>query len=240
MYELIIEKIPQLYSNKYGTFSCGNVRGSSLTNRCAPTQRFVLFNNWRILILKHPCFTQGSQPTLLPSPSTGDSIDWKEPTPEQIVTKVVNGTKPGSILLFHNDLENTTKALPVLLQQLKDKGFEFVTVSELIYPDSYTIDPNGKQIPDKKMSLDINAENVDAVIAEYADEIAAAGFSDEQMAMAAEAIKNGAEIPEDVLAVISEMGVEIPVSAGADIVVDTDTPDLDSDDENNVKGDAAK
>lgn len=152
----------------------------------------------------------------------------------------MNGTKPGSILLFHNDLENTTKALPVLLQQLKDKGFEFVTVSELIYPDSYTIDPNGKQIPDKKMSLDINAENVDAVIAEYADEIAAAGFSDEQMAMAAEAIKNGAEIPEDVLAVISEMGVEIPVSAGADIVVDTDTPDLDSDDENNVKGDAAK
>ncbi len=153
---------------------------------------------------------------------------------------MVNSTKSGSILLFHNDLENTTKALPVLLQQLKDKGFEFVTVSELIYPDSYTIDPNGKQIPDKKMSLDINAENVDAVIAEYADEIAAAGFSDEQMAMAAEAIKNGAEIPEDVLAVISEMGVEIPVSAGADIVVDTDTPDLDSDDENNVKGDAAK
>ncbi len=156
------------------------------------------------------------------------------------MTKVVNGTKSGSILLFHNDLENTTEALPVLLQQLKDKGFEFVTVSELIYPDSYTIDVNGRQIPDKKMSLDINAENVDAVIAEYADEIAAAGFTDEQMAQAAEAIKNGAELPEEVLAVISEMGIEVPVSANADIVVDTDTPDLDDSSDEAVKGEAAK
>lgn len=175
---------------------------------------------------------------LFPSISTGDSIDWKEPTPEQIVAKVVNGAKSGSILLFHNDLENTTQALPVLLKQLEEKGFEFVTVSELIYPDSYTIDANGKQIPDKKMSLDINAENVDAVIAEYADEIAAAGFSNEQMAQAAEAIKNGAEIPDDVLAVIAEMGIEIPVSAGADIAVDTDTPAPDNNE--SVKGNTNK
>ncbi len=151
---------------------------------------------------------------------------------------MVNGARSGSILLFHNDLENTTKALPVLLKQLEEKGFEFVTVSELIYDEDYTIDANGRQIPDKKASLDINAENVDAVIAEYADEIAAAGFTDEQMAQAAEAIKNGAEIPDEVLAVIAEMGIEIPVSAGADIVVDTDTPDLDNNE--NAKDDANK
>lgn len=151
---------------------------------------------------------------------------------------MVNGARSGSILLFHNDLENTTEALPVLLKQLQEKGFEFVTVSELIYPENYTIDANGRQIPDKKASLDINAENVDAVIAEYADEIAAAGFTDEQMAQAAEAIKNGAELPDEVLAVIADLGVEIPVSAGADIVVDTDTPDLDNNE--NAKDDANK
>lgn len=126
----------------------------------------------------------------------------------------------------------------MLLKQLQEKGFEFVTVSELIYPENYTIDANGRQIPDKKASLDINAENVDAVIAEYADEIAAAGFTDEQMAQAAEAIKNGAELPDEVLAVIADLGVEIPVSAGADIVVDTDTPDLDNNE--NAKDDANK
>ena len=153
---------------------------------------------------------------------------------------MVNGTRSGSILLFHNDLENTTEALPVLLKQLEEKGFEFVTVSELIYPENYTIDANGRQIPDKKASLDINAENVDAVVAEYADEIAAAGFTDEQMAQAAEAIKNGAELPDEVLAVIAEWGVEIPVSAGADIVVDTDTPDLGDNENEQVKGEANK
>lgn len=147
---------------------------------------------------------------------------------------MVNGTESGSILLFHNDLDNTTQALPVLLKQLEEKGFEFVTVSELIYPDNYTIDATGKQIPDKKASLDINAENVDAVIAEYADEIAAAGFTDEQIAQAAEAIRNGAEIPDEVLAVIAEMGVEIPVSA--DIVVDTNAPDKGSSENAQIKG----
>lgn len=156
-----------------------------------------------------------------PPISTPDSIDWKEPSAEQITARVVGGAKSGSILLFHNDLENTTEALPGLLKQLKDKGFEFVSVSELIYHDNYSIDAAGKQIPDQKTALDINItpENVDAVIAQYSTEIAAAGFTEEQIAQAAQAIKNGAEIPQEVLAVISQAGIEIPVSGSA--VVDT-------------------
>lgn len=153
-----------------------------------------------------------------------DSIDWKEPSAEQITARVVGGAKSGSILLFHNDLENTTEALPGLLKQLKDKGFEFVSVSELIYHDNYSIDAAGKQIPDQKTALDINItpENVDAVIAQYSTEIAAAGFTEEQIAQAAQAIKNGAEIPQEVLAVISQAGIEIPVSGSA--VIDTNVP----------------
>lgn len=115
-----------------------------------------------------------------------------------------------------------------------------MTVSELIYHDNYTIDPTGKQIPDKKASLDINAENVDAVIAEYADEIAAAGFTDEQMAQAAEAIKNGAELPDEVLAVIAEMGIEVPVMANTGIAVDTGTAEQSKNKTEQTKGQAAK
>lgn len=150
-----------------------------------------------------------------------DSIDWKEPSAEQITARVVGSTKSGSILLFHNDLENTTQALPDLLKQLADNGFEFVTVSELIYHENYSIDAAGKQVPDQKTALDINItpENVDAVIAQYSTEIAAAGFTEEQVALAAQAVKNGAEIPQEVLAVISQADVEIPVSSSA--VVDT-------------------
>ena len=119
-----------------------------------------------------------------------DSVDWNKPTAEQITKKVLENTKSGSILLFHNDLQNTTEALPNVLKGLKEKGFEFVTVDELILHDNYTIDANGEQQPTAQ-SLNISDEKVEAVMAKYHDEIAAAGVSDEQLSAAVEAIKNG-------------------------------------------------
>ena len=119
-----------------------------------------------------------------------DSVDWNKPTAEQIIKKVLDNTKSGSILLFHNDLQNTTEALPNVLKGLKEKGFEFVTVDELILHDNYTIDANGEQQPTAQ-SLNISDEKVEAVMAKYHDEIAAAGVTDEQLSAAVEAIKNG-------------------------------------------------
>ena len=119
-----------------------------------------------------------------------DSVDWNKPTSEQITKKVLENTKSGSILLFHNDLQNTTEAMPNILKGLKEKGFEFVTVDELILHDNYTIDANGEQQPTAQ-SLNISDEKVEAVMAKYHDEIAAAGVTDEQLSAAVEAIKQG-------------------------------------------------
>lgn len=77
-----------------------------------------------------------------------DSIDWKEPKPETIIKRIEKDTVSGSILLFHNDLENTSLALPQLLTDLKQKGFVFSTVSDTVYYDSYHIDSSGLQIFD--------------------------------------------------------------------------------------------
>ena len=77
-----------------------------------------------------------------------DSIDWKEPEPETIIKRIEKDTVSGSILLFHNDLENTSLALPQLLTDLKQKGFVFSTVSDTVYYDSYHIDHSGLQIFD--------------------------------------------------------------------------------------------
>ena len=77
-----------------------------------------------------------------------DSIDWQEPDPDTIIERVTNGTVSGSILLFHNDLENTAQALPQLLTALRQKGFIFSRVSDMIYYDSYHIDSSGVQISD--------------------------------------------------------------------------------------------
>ena len=75
-----------------------------------------------------------------------DSIDWDKPSPETIIERTTKNIASGSILLFHNDLENTSEALPKVLESLIGQGFEPVKVSELIYADNYTIDGTGKQI----------------------------------------------------------------------------------------------
>ena len=77
-----------------------------------------------------------------------DSIDWQEPDPDTIIDRITDGTESGSILLFHNDLENTAQALPQLLTALKQKGFVFSRVSDMVYYDSYHIDGSGAQIYD--------------------------------------------------------------------------------------------
>lgn len=143
-----------------------------------------------------------------PSVSIGDSIDWKEPPPEEITERVLNSTKSGSILLFHNDLENTTEALPDILTSLRDKGYEFVTVSDLIYWEDYSIDSNGMQIPVSKSSLDITPENVEEVMAQYKDDIVASGVPMEQVLQAVEAIKAGKDIPEEILAVMADLNTK--------------------------------
>ncbi len=150
-----------------------------------------------------------------------DSLDWKEPTPEEITKKVVGSVKSGSIVLFHNDLANTTEALPQVLEQLSAQGYEFVPVSELIYTDSYTIDANGMQIPIVQSAAEITPENVDEVMAQYSDRLKAAGFTDDLLSAAVQAVKSGAEIPDEVYEVLAELdGEAAEASAAASAVRD--------------------
>jgi polysaccharide deacetylase family sporulation protein PdaB len=76
-----------------------------------------------------------------------DSLDWKDPTPQQIASRVLSRVKPGSIVLFHNGAKNTPAALPTVLQTLQAQGYKIVPVSQLIYKSDYTIDSAGVQIP---------------------------------------------------------------------------------------------
>jgi len=51
----------------------------------------------------------------------------------------------GSIILMHNGTENTALSLDMIISNIKEKGYEIVPVSELIYKENYTIDVNGAQ-----------------------------------------------------------------------------------------------
>lgn len=75
-----------------------------------------------------------------------DSLDWKLLSVEEMYNRVIEKVQNGSIILFHNGVENTPKALDKILTELEKDGYEFVTVSELIYWDNYEIDHTGRQI----------------------------------------------------------------------------------------------
>lgn len=75
-----------------------------------------------------------------------DSIDWRQQGANIEYSRVIKKVKPGSIILFHNAAKYTPENIPRIIEKLKAEGYEFVTVSELIYKDDYYIDNNGNQI----------------------------------------------------------------------------------------------
>ncbi len=76
-----------------------------------------------------------------------DSLDWKNYGVDDMVNRVVNNKKlrNGSIILLHNGTKYTALALQKIIDGLKNKGYGFVPVSELIYRENYTIDHEGRQ-----------------------------------------------------------------------------------------------
>jgi peptidoglycan/xylan/chitin deacetylase (PgdA/CDA1 family) len=60
-----------------------------------------------------------------------DTIDWKNPPPEVIIQRVVKKIHNGAIILIC-PTDPTVKALPDVISILKNRGYSFVTVSELI------------------------------------------------------------------------------------------------------------
>lgn len=63
-----------------------------------------------------------------------DSIDWTNPGTDKIINRVVSKAHPGDIILMHasDTVQQTHEALPVIIDELRAKGYEFVTVTELL------------------------------------------------------------------------------------------------------------
>ena len=68
---------------------------------------------------------------------TIDTLDWKHPTPEEIVQKVESCVQCGDIILCHDFIGGakspTPDAIKKIIPDLLGRGYEFVSVSELIY-----------------------------------------------------------------------------------------------------------
>jgi len=69
--------------------------------------------------------------------------DWRKPGSDHIIDNVVKSVRNGSIILMHDgdkwrhgsDRSQTVAALPMIISQLRQQGYEFVTVPELLKLD---------------------------------------------------------------------------------------------------------
>lgn len=145
-----------------------------------------------------------------------DSVDWKKPSPDDIKKKILGKAKSGSILLFHNDLENTTAALPEILKSLKADGYELVGVEDLIFFDNYSINSDGRQVQISESLIEFNEEKIEQVMAQYSDQITAAGITDEQLAAAVAAIKSGdlSKLPDEIKPIATQVMAKINAANG--------------------------
>ncbi len=75
-----------------------------------------------------------------------DSLDWKDLSASEIQKRVLSRVKNGSIVLFHNNGLHTAEALPGIIRSLKQDGYEFVRIGDLIYRDNYRMAVDGTQI----------------------------------------------------------------------------------------------
>lgn len=63
-----------------------------------------------------------------------DSMDWLSIGTEKIVDRVISRAHPGDIILLHasDSAKQTHLALPIIIDELRDKGYSFLSVTELL------------------------------------------------------------------------------------------------------------
>lgn len=63
-----------------------------------------------------------------------DTLDWKSQNVDAILKAAGEEPEDGSIILMHDEYQTSVEAALLLIDLLKEKGYEFVTVDELIVP----------------------------------------------------------------------------------------------------------
>lgn len=61
-----------------------------------------------------------------------DPLDWKSKDASSVVQRVLEDVEDGDIILLHDIYKSSVEAALTIIDCLKDKGYEFVTVDELI------------------------------------------------------------------------------------------------------------
>jgi peptidoglycan/xylan/chitin deacetylase (PgdA/CDA1 family) len=63
--------------------------------------------------------------------TTNNSGDWSQPHADAVVRRVLGRLAPGQVLLFHDAAPQTAPAISKLIQEMRSRGYRFVTLTEL-------------------------------------------------------------------------------------------------------------
>lgn len=74
-----------------------------------------------------------------------DTLDWKGLSANEILARLKQSVKNGSIILCHNNSDHILEALPLMISYLSSQGYKMVKMSELVYESDYIVDNNGLQ-----------------------------------------------------------------------------------------------
>ena len=62
---------------------------------------------------------------------TVDPEDWKDQNASIVANRVIKNTDPGDIILLHDIFKTSVDAAFIIIDELKSKGYEFVTIDQI-------------------------------------------------------------------------------------------------------------
>ena len=69
-----------------------------------------------------------------------DTLDWKYHNSNRIASRVINKVKDGDIILMHDIYSATANSLNIIIPELQNRGYTFVTIPELFYYKEITLE----------------------------------------------------------------------------------------------------
>ena len=74
-----------------------------------------------------------------------DSLDWKNISAQDMISRCTKNLSPGDIVLFHNDSKYILDALPAILEYYQQAGYNIIPVSQILLQGETWIDHAGTQ-----------------------------------------------------------------------------------------------
>ena len=105
------------------------------------TQRLIHETTGRYPLTYRPPF--GSKRDISPYPLdqvlwSQDTLDWRVRNTEIIAKRAVEGVEAGAIILLHDIYPETVRAIPQIIDTLRERGFVLVSVEDLLTDGVYT------------------------------------------------------------------------------------------------------